>query len=272
MPQEYQDDLVAPVQQGGVMTIGPEMYAEAAQPGVTIGPEVGMPDGTLEPSEDGSLAPVEQPAPATPAEPEARSRTPILLAAAGVLLIGGGAAAAAMGGLAFLSSGGDETGAVEQAEGLADAPDEEPVPEPVPAPDEAPEGEPDPTPTPSPVQAPGPEPAPSGSAEAPEPAPTENPEPTVAPEPEAEPEGTADPAAGTGSGATGSILVDSDVTLVFRDASGAKVDPSSVTPGTYSIIAFFKEGVPTEQGTVTVTEGKTPTVKCLGARQICRVL
>jgi serine/threonine-protein kinase len=253
------------------ITMGPDFGVEPAvhdqqtpppAHGITLGPDAGgLSAPTLAPPKDAITVDLE----AAVGAPSAPARNMSIAALTGVAVLLG------VGGLAFAATGMFAMSG--QEEGRGEEPVEVPAPQPEPVVDAVAEDAPVAAPAVNPAPGPAATPQPaSGSADAPEPAPAVSPEPLVAPEPAPEPEGTADapepepaPSAGT------SIGVDSDVTVLFHTAAGNKVSPTNLSPGTYTVTAFFDEGVPKEVGSITVRAGGAPSVRCVGARHICKI-
>ena len=69
------------------------------------------------------------------------------------------------------------------------------------------------------------------------------------------------------------VLIDpkTDVTVKLRDSNGKMVDLDALGPGTYTVIAFFKDLEPKESGTVTLSTGGTVAIKCMRAQQRCSI-
>ena len=274
VPQPGQTEVRTAVDAHGTFVL--ESEAPAADPttgALTMGPQLQSVE-TMSPPDISTLSPDEEVVATT--QPSAASN---LLRTGVVVLLLAGMLAVVMVGMAALGVlGGISLGGGGTADPTPAAPA---VVEPGAPASAEPEPEPEPevaTPSPSPVAPvpagpasdrppPKPDPAPPAEGTASE-APGED---EVAPEepgaPPDPPEGVAD------EEATPMVLIDpkTDVTVKLRDSNGKMVDLDALGPGTYTVIAFFKDLEPKESGTVTLSTGGTVAIKCMRAQQRCSI-
>ncbi len=132
-----------------------------------------------------------------------------------------------------------------------------------------------PPPSPEPTT-PAPEPEPDPVAEAaPETPPATEPIPEpdndavaeVVPPPEPDPPAEPLPPAPTGP----TVSLVSDVTVILRDKSGNKADINALSPGEYTVVAFFEPTRPTTQSRVNMPAGSKWLIRCSRGARRCNV-
>ena len=65
------------------------------------------------------------------------------------------------------------------------------------------------------------------------------------------------------------MSIQSDVTVILRNAAGEVVAPEEAGPGSYTVIAFFQDQVPTTVQEIAIQDGSSISIRCNKRQQRC---